>query len=490
MANTVSIVDAGAFVRVSESTSDGYVLFNKNNSRIEKTNDQYLTLRDGESRKYIVYAEVTQPVTSSVDDLVTTVSNFVASSQNDTSQNEGPQEESLSQPQKDLFGDLRIVQKKTTIDVKSTFGISVLRDVVSVEGTGSVTNPVGNPEYAIEVTGQGAATLQTVERGRYVAGTSAEIGIGMRMSTTSFSGNQRATWGYTDGSDGFFFYYTSGGVGVAVLRDGVETAIDRSAWNVDRMDGSGPSGKVYDPTQGVIYQVMYSWYGYGQIAFRIVVTDMGKQFVQTVHRFVPNGQTSVKNPNLPISITVENPVQEDAANEQPIMLYVAGRQYSILGDVINISSRLTNSYVLDVPVSSDGLFSSVLNIRRKSNYLGNPIRINGIDIITNAICIFQLRINGVNIGVGDEFGIISDTLESETALEQNTTARTTNTSGLILYSGFAFGNAGNGNKPDAIDVANRSFDYVIEENQVISMCIRALNEDLTCSVIIRFTEGW
>jgi hypothetical protein len=211
MANTVSIVDAGAFVRVSESTSDGYVLFNKNNLRIEKTNDQYLTLRDGESRKYIVYAEVTQPVTSSVDDLVTTVSNFVASSQNDTSQNEGPQEESLSQPQKDLFGDLRIVQKKTTIDVKSTFGISVLRDVVSVEGTGSVTNPVGNPEYAIEVTGQGAATLQTVERGRYVAGTSAEIGIGMRMSTTSFSGNQRATWGYTDGSDGFFFYYTSGG---------------------------------------------------------------------------------------------------------------------------------------------------------------------------------------------------------------------------------------------------------------------------------------
>jgi hypothetical protein len=205
---------------------------------------------------------------------------------------------------------------------------------------------------------------------------------------------------------------------------------------------------------------------------------------------VPNGQTSVKNPNLPISITVENPVQEDAANEQPIMLYVAGRQYSILGDVINISSRLTNSYVLDVPVSSDGLFSSVLNIRRKSNYLGNPIRINGIDIITNAICIFQLRINGVNIGVGYEFGIISDTLESETALEHNTTARTTNTSGLILYSGFAFGNAGNGNKPDAIDVANRSFDYVIEENQVISMCIRALNEDLTCSVIIRFTEGW
>jgi hypothetical protein len=35
MANTVSIVDAGAFVRVSESTSDGYVLFNK---KVSKSN--------------------------------------------------------------------------------------------------------------------------------------------------------------------------------------------------------------------------------------------------------------------------------------------------------------------------------------------------------------------------------------------------------------------------------------------------------------------
>jgi hypothetical protein len=43
----------------------------------------------------------------------------------------------------DPFDELKVVQRSMVIDLKSVFGISVLRDTITTTGSGSVTNAIG-----------------------------------------------------------------------------------------------------------------------------------------------------------------------------------------------------------------------------------------------------------------------------------------------------------------------------------------------------------
>lgn len=56
-----------------------------------------------------------------------------------------------------------------------------------------------------------------------------------------------------------------------------------SPWNIDPMDGTGPSGMTIDPTKGNVYQIEMQYLGYGAITFGVEDTATGR-FVP-VHRF-------------------------------------------------------------------------------------------------------------------------------------------------------------------------------------------------------------
>jgi hypothetical protein len=312
----------------------------------------------------------------------------------------------------------------------------------------------------------GRAELRTRERGRYVAGTSAEVGFGMRITSSPFTGNQRCRWGYFDDFNGMYFQKDASGLSVNLIRDGIITlSVPQSEWNVDKMDGTGPSGVVLDLAKGNIFQVVYTWYGYGAIVYRIVITNNGNQYVQTVHGYSPNGSTSVKNPNLPLTADLSNLDVTDPTSTTAIEAYVAGRQYSIIGDVGSTNTRLTNAYVLNTDVTSAD-FVSVLNIRRKAGYVGNPIRMLSVEVLTPDSLMFQVRINGIDIGSQtSSFGAIPDTSQRETALEQDSTATTLNDQGTVLYAAIVSASGGKGNTPPS--VTNRTFDQVIEEDDIV-----------------------
>jgi hypothetical protein len=131
----------------------------------------------------------------------------------------------------DPFGDLRTVQRTSVIDIKSTFGISGLRDVVTTAGTGTVTNAVGNAEYALAVSAANdRAVLSSTQRGLYVSGYGAEMGMAVRLAQSTYTGAQRARWGYFDGTtDGLYFVQSASGLGVAYMRAGTETIVPRAS---------------------------------------------------------------------------------------------------------------------------------------------------------------------------------------------------------------------------------------------------------------------
>lgn len=96
---------------------------------------------------------------------------------------------------------------------------------------------------------------------------------------------------------------TSGAVGAfATSTTGVaptETFIPQTAWNIDRMDGTGPSAMTADWTKGNIFKVQFQYLGYGDAFFSIVNAFDGKsQLVHVIRNANARTSTVLRNPNL------------------------------------------------------------------------------------------------------------------------------------------------------------------------------------------------
>lgn len=77
------------------------------------------------------------------------------------------------------------------------------------------------------------------------------------------------------------------------------TFITQSSWNMDTMDGNGPSGMALDKTKGNVYQIGFQYLGFGNAQFAI--EDSATGFLTKVHELrLDNARTDVvlKNPNI------------------------------------------------------------------------------------------------------------------------------------------------------------------------------------------------
>ena len=92
---------------------------------------------------------------------------------------------------------------------------------------------------------------------------------------------------------------TLSGVSQAIVNKTTEMRIPQSQWNIDRMDGNGPSGSFLDLSKMQMFYIDYSWYGAGTVRFGFRDTT-GKVFY--VHRMVNsniNTEAYMRSGNLP-----------------------------------------------------------------------------------------------------------------------------------------------------------------------------------------------
>ena len=155
-----------------------------------------------------------------------------------------------------------------------------------VIGTGSVTHV---PEYGMVEFEVGPAAgdeiiRQTKRVQRYIPGRSAEVAMSVIFGAPTTGIRKRI--GLFDNTDGA--YFEDGGDGtyyVATRRkDGasfIDTRVARDDWNYDKLDGTGPSGIVADPTAIQHIVIEYEWYGAGQVEFKYIIDNNSFP----VHRF-------------------------------------------------------------------------------------------------------------------------------------------------------------------------------------------------------------
>jgi hypothetical protein len=92
---------------------------------------------------------------------------------------------------------------------------------------------------------------------------------------------------------------TLSGLNTAIVSKTVDIKVPQSQFNMDKLDGTGPSGLVLDLTKMQMWYMDYSWYGAGSIRFGLRDTQ-GK--ICYVHRFINSNQNTeawMRSGNLP-----------------------------------------------------------------------------------------------------------------------------------------------------------------------------------------------
>ena len=85
-----------------------------------------------------------------------------------------------------------------------------------------------------------------------------------------------------------------------------EVRIPQSSWNLDKMDGTGPSGYVLDPTKMQMFYIDYSWYGAGFIRWGFRGTDGNVIYCHKRANNNVNNQAYMRSGNLPARYEVTN----------------------------------------------------------------------------------------------------------------------------------------------------------------------------------------
>lgn len=382
-----------------------------------------------------------------------------------------------------MFNHVATAERTPIIELKSSFGQTVLRDITTTAGSATISNSVGDGEYKLATTANGSdsAELQSTERGQYIPGSSAAAGLYIRLPQ-DMTGSQEARWGYMDDDDGVFFGQDSNGLFVQRRTGGTDQSkIRQSDWNHDVLDGSGnrdnPSGLNLDLTAGSIYQIDFTWYGDGPFEFKVFLQDNeGRKQEVIVHRMNVTGELSVENPNLPIRAVIDNGGTATAAN-----LFVGGRQFSILGRE-RPNRRINGEFRTLGSIGTT--FLPVMSFRKKAAFVGVTATAEKISALADAQLRWQLRLNPSLTNAS--FGSLTDTTASETALEVDTSA-TALSGGEILDKGL-FSTSG-GNK-ETLTQTN-TLPQILPEQQPITLAVRTLSgTGATVDTTMTIREQW
>lgn len=332
---------------------------------------------------------------------------------------------------KTAFDELRVSMPHTILDAVNTYEIDTTEFGTSTSGAGAVAfvSPLTAIRLSVGTANGDAAKLRTHTNFRYQAGK------GQHIKMTGFcsdagQANQVRRWGYYDDNDGLFFQLTN--TTLALVRrtsTGVEAGetVNQSAWNYDKMDGTGPSGETLDISKGNIYEIMFQWLGAGDAFFFI------NGFL--VHTMVNHGKYAaqyMRTAALPLTWEVINTGASAAASYTFECCSVSSQSGAddpyVPFSITNPATRSVNN-AIEVPL---------LSIQLKSTYAGLGNRMNvipkwmSVGALTNGPVQYRLLLNPVLTGAN------FTSVDAKSGVNADVTA-TSLTGGLPIATGLLVG---------------------------------------------------
>lgn len=213
--------------------------------------------------------------------------------------------------QLDAFGRHRSSVPFTIFDSQFEYDLKTRHWEVATTGSpaGSVSHLPNESaaQLSTGTTNASSAVLQTREYFRYHPGRSQQVILTLVMGAAATGTTKRA--GYFDANNGYFLEQTPTAVNIVrrsyATGSMVPTAVPQASWNLDTLDGNGPSGKTLNLANVQILVIDAQWLGAGRVR---VGFDIGGQTIYA-HEFThANLITTVATQtlNLPLRYEISN----------------------------------------------------------------------------------------------------------------------------------------------------------------------------------------
>ena len=210
---------------------------------------------------------------------------------------------SADSPSIDAFGKWRVSQPTTLFDSKQVVDSGSFYFDIKTTSGGTVTWNSGSAQSTMAVTSTSGsrAIKQTKRIFVYQPGKSQQI-ICTGKFGTKVDGIKKSIGSFDD-NDGYFFQTSGSSFGVVLRKtiNGVktDTFVSQSTWNLDKMNGLGPSGNTLDITKAQIYTMDYEWLGVGRVRYGMVQKGV-LIYVHEINNYNSLDTVYLRNPNLPI----------------------------------------------------------------------------------------------------------------------------------------------------------------------------------------------
>lgn len=250
--------------------------------------------------------------------------------------------------EKSPYGSTKTAELNVQFSIDPTFGLTKERygwySNLELFNPEHFTEGNGQIEIETSATGSDSAELRSAYPGKYISHTVAEPGLGAQIpaeylefdtsgnGTTVSLTHGEITLGLIEvnrntqtGVNTIAFSFESDGVYVTLRKNNESVRrVPQEDWNIDPLDGTGPSGRTFRPDEGYVYTIPYTWYGQGALNFAVQDVERGEMI--TVHSINFDGGSATGTPNMPVEVAIQN-----QGTAQSLGVNIGGMQYAVYG---------------------------------------------------------------------------------------------------------------------------------------------------------------
>ena len=374
----------------------------------------------------------------------------------------------------DAFGRLRVSQPYTLFDSQNRYAIDNQFDTSTVSG-GSTTYLPNESSVRMDVTTASGAEVvrQTFRSFPYQPGKGLLILATFVMNEAKTNLRQRV--GYFGVQNGVFFQlnnttksfilrtYIGGSV------DDTTRKVDQSAWNGDKLDGTGASGLTLDLTKPQILWMDFEWLGVGNVRCGFIIN--GQYIVCHTYQNANVTGTSVYMTTaiLPVRYEITNTAATGTASFLKqicsTVLSEAGYEQTSIEHVATMTSATTGTYL-------NTTYKPLVSIKLASGSLGAVVIPYNVNFLPTTADNYQIALFKNGTLTSASYGAVS----SDANVEFDITASAI-TGGTLVYSEFLTSKSGRSSLSGA--AASFNFDLQLGASlagvsDVYSLCARTV----------------
>ena len=331
----------------------------------------------------------------------------------------------------DAFGRFRVSTPFTLFDSSHRFADNNLwATSSSTGGTSAFNSSQGLVDLSVTSSAGSEVIRETIKVFAYQPGKSLLIMNTFVMSAAKTGLRQRV--GYYGVGNGYYLEQNDSTVSFversSVTGAVVNTPVTQASWNIDPMNGSGPSGITLDLTKAQILFADLEWLGVGTVRIGFVINGI----FYTCHKFHHANlidSTYITTASLPARYEITNTSATIGTStlKQICSTVISEGGYELRGLQQAVGTPITTAKTLTTP----GTYYPMVSIRLKSTRLDGIIVATAASLIGNTAANFNWQI----IAAGTTTGGSWVSAGSNSSVEYNITG-TSFAGGRIIASGF------------------------------------------------------